>query len=186
MLYEYLKEDINLDEEIELDLPEGFMELEYQKQAVVSAKKILDAYNGVFLADVVGLGKTFISAMLAQQLPGGKLVICPPVLKDYWEETFFDFGIKKTRVESLGKLDQIIKDGTERYDYIFIDEAHRFRNEYTQGFEMIHQVCHGKKVILVSATPLNNTFDDIFKPIEALSDPQEINNSGSAESRKIL
>ncbi len=45
MLYEYMKEDINLDEEIELDLPEGFMELEYQKQAVVSAKKILDAYN---------------------------------------------------------------------------------------------------------------------------------------------
>ena len=71
MLYEYFKEDINLDKQIELDLPEGYLELEYQKQAVTSAKKILDAYNGVFLADVVGLGKTFISALLAQQLPGG-------------------------------------------------------------------------------------------------------------------
>jgi len=186
MLYEYLKEDINLDEEIELDLPEGFMELEYQKQAVVSAKKILDAYNGVFLADVVGLGKTFISAMLAQQLPGGKLVICPPVLKDYWEETFFDFGIKKTRVESLGKLDQIIKDGTERYDYIFIDEAHRFRNEYTQGFEMIHQVCHGKKVILVSATPLNNTFDDILSQLKLFQIPKKSTIPGVPNLEKFF
>jgi len=84
------------------------MELKYQKQAVVSARKILDAYNGVFLADVVGLGKTYISALLAQQLPGSKLIICPPVLKDYWEETFFEFGIQKFKVESLGKLDQVI------------------------------------------------------------------------------
>jgi superfamily II DNA/RNA helicase len=186
MLYEYLKEDINLDEEIELDLPEGFMELEYQKQAVVSAKKILDAYNGVFLADVVGLGKTFISAMLAQQLPGGKMVICPPVLKDYWEETFFDFGIKKTKVESLGKLDQIIKDGTEKYDYIFIDEAHRFRNEYTQGFEMVHQICHGKKVILISATPLNNTFDDILSQLKLFQIPKKSTIPGVPNLEKFF
>ena len=51
-------------------MPDGFLDLEYQKQAIMAAKKILDAYNGV-LADVVGLGKTFISALLAQQLPGG-------------------------------------------------------------------------------------------------------------------
>jgi superfamily II DNA or RNA helicase len=113
MLYEYLKEDINLDQEIELNMPLGFLDFMYQKQAVVSAKKILDAYNGVFLADVMGLGKTFISALLAKQLPGGKLIICPPVLKEYWEETFFDFGIS-AKVGSLGKLDQILKEGTER------------------------------------------------------------------------
>ena len=95
MLYEYLKEDINMDQEIEIDMPDGFMSLQYQQHAIVSAKKILDAYNGVFIADVVGLGKTFISAMLAQQLSGGILVICPPVLVEYWDETFFDFGVKK-------------------------------------------------------------------------------------------
>ena len=95
MLYDYFKEDINIDKQMELDLPEGFMDLEYQQQAVASAKKILEAYNGVFLADVVGLGKTFISALLAQQLSGGKLIICPPVLKEYWEETLFDFGVRK-------------------------------------------------------------------------------------------
>jgi len=108
MLYEYLKEDINLDQEIEIDMPEGFMDLQYQQQAIVSAKKILEAFHGVFLADVVGLGKTYISAMLAQQLGGGKLVICPPVLVDYWKDTFFEFGVKKYEIESLGKLDRIL------------------------------------------------------------------------------
>ena len=162
MLYEYLKEDINLDQEIDIDMPEGFMELQYQKQAIVSAKKILEAYQGVFLADVVGLGKTYISAMLAQQLAGGKLIICPPVLIDYWKETFFDFGVKKYEVESLGKLDKILKRDIDKYDTIFIDEAHRFRNEYTYGFEKLIEITYGKKVVLVTATPLNNTFQDIF------------------------
>jgi superfamily II DNA/RNA helicase/HKD family nuclease len=165
MLFEYFKEDINIDQEVDPHLPDGFMKLEYQQQAVVSAKKILDAYNGVFLADVVGLGKTFISAMLAQALPQGKLIICPPVLKEYWEQTMYEFSVSKFKVESLGKLDNILREGTDQYDYIFIDEAHRFRNEYTQGFEKLHQICLGKKVVLVSATPINNKFDDLFSQI---------------------
>ena len=166
MLYEYLKEDINLDQEIEVDMPEGFMDLQYQKQAIVSAKKILEAFHGVFLADVVGLGKTYISAMLAQQLGGGKLIICPPVLVDYWKDTFFEFGVKKYEVESVGKLDRILEIDIDKYETIFIDEAHRFRNEYTQGFEKLMEITYGKKVVLVTATPLNNTFLDIFNQIK--------------------
>lgn len=172
MLYEYLKEDINVDQEIEFDLPGGYLNLEYQRHAVVSAKKILDAYNGVFLADVVGLGKTYISALLARQLPGRKLVISPPVLQEYWYDTFSEFGVTRFKVESIGKLDHILRDGAEKFDYIFIDEAHRFRNEYTQGFEKIHEICFGKKVILVSATPLNNTFDDIYNQLKLFQIPR--------------
>ena len=172
MLYEYLKEDINVDQEIEFDLPSGFLNLEYQRHAVVSAKKILNAYNGIFLADVVGLGKTYIAALLAQQLSGRKLVICPPVLQDYWDETFFEFGVKQYKVESIGKLDHVLQDGADRFKYVFIDEAHRFRNEYTQGFEKIHEICFGKKVILVSATPLNNTLDDIYSQLKLFQIPR--------------
>jgi len=172
MLYEYLKEDINVDQQIEFDLPGGFLNLEYQRHAVVSTKKILEAYNGVFLADVVGLGKTYIAALLARQLPGRKLVICPPVLQEYWYETFSEFGVTRFKVESIGKLDHILQDGAEKFDYVFIDEAHRFRNEYTQGFEKIHEICFGKKVILVSATPLNNTLDDIYSQLKLFQIPR--------------
>lgn len=166
-LYEYLKEDINLDEEdLDVYLPDSFMELAYQKQAVTSARKILDAYGGVFLADVVGLGKTYISALLAQQLQGRILVICPPVLRDYWRETFFEFGIRGYEVESLGKLETLLQRDLKKFRYVLIDEAHRFRNEGTQSYDNLFQICAGKKVILVSATPLNNRISDIFNQLK--------------------
>jgi HKD family nuclease len=166
-LYEYFKEDINADEDMEFTLPDGFMDLSYQRQAVLSAKKILDAYDGVFLADVVGLGKTFITAMLLQQLPTGrKLIICPPVLSNYWKETLNQFYIPGFDVESLGKLEHLLKKGVDKYSYIIIDEAHRFRNELTSSYENLHKICKNKKVILVSATPLNNKLDDIKSQIK--------------------
>lgn len=172
LIYEYLEEDINLADEFEPYLPEGFMKLKYQNQAAIQAKKILETYNGVFLADVVGLGKTFIAALLLQQLQGRTLVICPPVLRDYWKDSLFDFGIRSFEVESLGKLENIIKKGLERYDYIVVDEAHRFRNENTQSYANLLDICRGKKVILVTATPLNNTIDDIFAQLKLFQAPK--------------
>ncbi len=172
-LYEYFQEDLNLDPENDhLYLPEGFMELAYQRQAVASARKILEAHGGVFIADVVGLGKTYIAAMLARQMAGRILVICPPVLQTYWEETFFEFGIRGFRIESLGMLEHVLRAGHERYDYVIIDEAHRFRNELTQRYEMLHEICFGKRVVLVSATPLNNAIDDIYSLLKLLQVPR--------------
>lgn len=172
-LYEYLKEKINLDQEEVLNpfLPPGFMDLEYQKDAVRDAKAKLEEYGGVFISDVVGLGKTYISAMLAQQLEGGNLVIAPPVLLDKnnpgsWPNVFHDFGVRQTNFESLGKLDDALKIDSRRYNNVFIDEAHRFRNDSTQMYEKLFKICRGKRVILVSATPLNNTPMDILSQIK--------------------
>ena len=152
-------------------LPENFMDLEYQKDAVRDAKMKLEEYGGVFVSDVVGLGKTFISAMLAQQLDGRSLVIAPPVLLDKdnpgsWPNVFSDFGVRQTNFESVGMLDKVLKRGVEKYTNIFIDEAHRFRTEAAQMYEKLFDICRGKRVILVSATPLNNTPLDILSQIK--------------------
>nr|WP_278279261.1 helicase-related protein [Syntrophomonas palmitatica] len=80
--------------------------------------------------------------------------------------------MRSFKVVSLGKLDEILKASHWKYDYVFIDEAHRFRNEITQGYEQLHQICHGKKVILVSATPLNNKIDDIFSQLKLFQIPK--------------
>ena len=165
-LYKYFKEDINIDEEADFNLPPGFMDLAYQRQAVLSAKKVLEAYGGVFLADVVGLGKTFISALLPQQLPGRKLIVCPPVLMNYWRETLNQFYVPGFEVVSLGKLREVRERGADKYRVVLIDEAHRFRNELTQGYEDLHAICRGKQVILVSATPLNNKLADILAQLK--------------------
>lgn len=171
LIYEYLQEDINLEDKYESFLPDGFKKLEYQEQAVIQALKKLDEYNGVFLADVVGLGKTFITAQLLQQLKGRILVVCPPVLQDYWKESLLEFRVP-AEVESLGKLEHIIRKGVTKYQYIVVDEAHRFRNESTQSYADLLDICRGKKVILVTATPLNNTIDDIFSQLKLFQSPK--------------
>lgn len=185
-IYEYLEEDINLEDDFEPYLPKGFMELRYQKQAATGAKKILETYNGVFLADVVGLGKTFITALLLQQLQGHILVICPPVLKEYWEESLNDFGVRSHRVESLGKLEHILSKDTSKYKYVVIDEAHRFRNENTQSYADLLDICRGKKVILVSATPLNNSIDDIFSQLKLFQAPKNSTIPGVLNLEKFF
>lgn len=167
-LYEFFKEEINADKEnFETLLPEGYMRLQYQIDAVTQARKKLDAYNGVFISDVVGLGKTYICAMLANSFKRNtyKLFICPPVLVDYWKSVLQEFDVSRCDVESLGKLDKIIARGTDKYSYIFIDEAHRFRNSGTDSFTNLHQICRGKKVVLISATPINNYTSDIENQI---------------------
>ncbi len=167
-LYEFFKEEINADKEnFETLLPEGYMRLQYQMDAVTQARQKLDAYNGVFISDVVGLGKTYICAMLANSFNRNtyKLIVCPPVLVDYWRSVLQEFDVARCDVESLGKLDKIIAKGTEKYSYVFVDEAHRFRNSSTEAFTELHQICRGKKVILISATPINNYTSDVENQI---------------------
>jgi len=166
-LYEYFKDELSQTQEMFLKyLPTKFMKLEYQEQAVLNAKKILLEYGGVFISDVVGLGKTYMAAMLADQLDGRNLVIAPPVLIDKtnpgsWPNVFSDFRVSAD-FESLGKLDDLIDRGTEKYTNVIIDEAHRFRTETTVTHEKLAEICRGKRVILVTATPYNNSPSDIL------------------------
>jgi superfamily II DNA/RNA helicase len=172
-LYEYFKDDLGIHDDVFLKyLPIEFKKLEYQEQAVLNAKKILDEYGGVFISDVVGLGKTYISAMLGGQLvnEGRILVIAPPVLLDKtnpgsWPNVFRDFNVPAT-FRSIGELDKIIKDGVEQYSHLFVDEAHRFRTENNATYEKLAEICRGKKVVLVTATPYNNSPRDILSQIK--------------------
>lgn len=171
LLYEYFKDELSqTDELFTRYLPVDFKRLEYQEQAVLNAKKILDEYGGVFVSDVVGLGKTYIATMLTGQIEGRTLVIAPPMLleKDNpgsWKNAFSDFRIHAD-FESIGKLDDILDKGTEKYQNIIIDEAHRFRTESNVTYEKLAQICRGKKVILVTATPYNNSPKDILSQIK--------------------
>jgi superfamily II DNA or RNA helicase len=171
-LYEYFKDELSRADEVFVKyLPENFKHFEYQEQAVLNAKKILEEYGGVFISDVVGLGKTYITAMLAEQLDGRTLVIAPPALLNKnnpgsWQNVFSDFHIPAD-YESIGKLDDAIKLTEQReYRNVIIDEAHRFRTETTVSYEDIAEICRGKRVILVSATPYNNSPKDILAQIK--------------------
>jgi len=183
-LYEYFKDELsNVDDLYSNKFPDNFKELEYQKQAVLNAKKIVEEYGGVFISDVVGLGKTYMTAMLVSQLGGRTMVIAPPTLLSSsnpgsWENVLRDFHISFKAV-SVGKLDEAIEEIERRkYDNIIIDESHRFRNESNTTYEKLAEICRGKRVILVSATPYNNSPKDILSQIKLFQSPKKSNIPG--------
>jgi superfamily II DNA/RNA helicase len=164
-LYEYFKEEINDDKTFQFNsdyVIDGFKPLQYQMDAVIQAKRMLAKHNGVFISDVVGLGKTYMCALLAKELVGRKLFIVPPVLIDYWEKVLRDFGVIGFKVISNGSLKKVTENKEyKEFTYIFIDEAHKFRNDQTDNYRMLDEICTNKQVILITATPQNNYVYDI-------------------------
>lgn len=172
-LYEYFKEQIDQPELDMNEFPDNFKQLKYQSDAVLTSQKIINNYNGVFLSDVVGLGKTFMGVMLCKNLDKKVLVIAPPHLVDEnnlggWDYAFKEFGFKSNQFDcvSLGKLDKVIENNDhQNYQIILIDESHRFRSAMSDNYSNLHEICKGKKVILISATPYNNSLNDLLSQI---------------------
>ena len=187
-LIEYFGKNIDYDPDTVGDLPKTFKKLSYQIDAVNQGFQMLLEHNGFFLADVVGLGKTVVAAMIAKRfmIANGSLntkilVVYPPALEKNWKNTFRQFGIDRhTKFISNGRLEKLIKGddlnywAKEDYDLILVDEAHRYRNHTSQMFSQLQRICKSprngeglvagtkKKVILISATPLNNRPQDLY------------------------
>lgn len=174
-----------------MDLPPGMRDLKYQRDAVVHGYSLLRKYDGFFLADVVGLGKTIVSAMIAKRFIGENgprtkiLVVFPPPVEDNWRSTFERFGITRRQAHfvSSGSLHKILDDNAagylapEEYDLVIADESHGYRNANTKSFDQLQRICRAprpqggnvagfrKKVILVTATALNNAPTDLLNQI---------------------
>ncbi|MBR2361017.1 MAG: DEAD/DEAH box helicase family protein, partial [Bacteroidaceae bacterium] len=174
-----------VEDDFTIQLPDGVKDLKYQKDAVIQGYQMLMQHNGLFLADVVGLGKTMIATMIAKRFveANGKntniLVVYPPALEDNWRNTFKLFGIyKKAQFVTNGSLSKVL-DGRDQYkdkeefDLIIVDEAHGFRSDSSGKYDELQRICKSprcnsglvrdtqKKVMLLSATPLNNRPDDL-------------------------
>jgi len=186
-LIEYFGKNIDYDPDTVGDLPKTYKKLSYQIDAVNQGFQMLLEHNGFFLADVVGLGKTVVSAMIAKRfmIANGSLntkilVVYPPTLERNWKTTFRQFGIDRhTKFISNGRLNKILEGdlnywAKEDYDLILVDEAHRYRNHTSQMFSQLQRICKAprngeglvpgtkKKVMLISATPLNNRPQDLY------------------------
>ncbi|MGB7533717.1 MAG: helicase-related protein [Halobacteriota archaeon] len=142
----------------------------FQKEAVQKACVILNRYDGVFICDVVGLGKTFIGAALLSQLGKRAVVICPPRIKNMWDKFGERFKIDIKTV-SHGALNKgVFDEDSELWKWrdrevVLIDESHYFRNSDTKRYYEMHPFLAGKKVILVTATPQNTSIWNIYNQI---------------------
>ena len=182
------------EDDFSMELPSGVMDLKYQRDAVIQGYQMLCRYGGFFLSDVVGLGKTVVATMIARRFAeanGGAtriLVVHPPAVEQNWKETFKTFDLsRRTQFVSSGSLHKVL-DGLENYrskeefDLIIVDESHNFRNSSTNAFDQLQRICKsprphgglvpgtGKKVMLLSATPLNNGPADLLNQILLFQD----------------
>ena len=172
VIYEYFEYAYSDNEDIQPPSQFGFTNLQYQLDAIKQGINTIEQHDGVIIADVVGLGKSIIATSIAQNLIqrgviDGGYVISPPNLQETWQDYLDSFSIHSIKVVSKGQLDKLearINQMSGRNDklLIIVDEAHSFRNEDTIGYAHLSSICAGHKVMLLSATPINNTSKDIF------------------------
>jgi superfamily II DNA or RNA helicase/HKD family nuclease len=192
-LIEYFGKSIDFDPNSAGDLPKGFKRFAYQTDAVNDGYNKMEKHGGFFLADVVGLGKTIVATQIAKKFyfkngfpeyRSRTLIIVPPALKDGWIETVDKFGLEGYDIFTNGSIHKIVR--PERYDLVIVDEAHKFRSDSSDAYNELQKICKSptrfksddgtpvaKKVMLISATPLNNKPEDIANLIYLFQDSKE-------------
>jgi len=161
----------------------------FQRDAATGIINKLETYNGCILADSVGLGKTFTALAVIKYYELRNrtvLVLCPKKLADNWTtykgnlknnplvkdrfsyDVLCHTDLLRDRGESLGmRLSQV---NWSNYDLVVIDESHNFRNDdafkdretrYQRLMNRIVRQGVRTKVLMLSATPVNNRFNDL-------------------------
>jgi superfamily II DNA or RNA helicase len=171
-LHEYFKDRISP------EAPSATVDLAaFQEEGRNEAIRLLDRHHSVLIADAVGLGKTYLGlSLLDHYVVGARkrsyrprgLVICPAQLREsVWKPILESYGlaIPVLSQEELGREDFDLK-RYGRYDVVLIDESHNFRNPATNRYRNLSRMLIGgrvnKKIVLMTATPINNSIWDLY------------------------
>lgn len=164
---------------------------DFQRDAVLAIINKLERYNGCILADSVGLGKTFTALAVVKYYENRNksvLVLCPKKLAENWN-TYKDNYVNNPIASDRLNYDVLFHTDLSRahgfsngldldrlnwgnYDLVVIDESHNFRNgagthanthenRYVKLMDKIIRVGVKTKVLMLSATPVNNRFVDL-------------------------
>lgn len=201
---------MQVEDDFSMILPDGIDDLRYQHDAAIQGYQMLLQHNGFFLADVVGLGKTIIATMIAKRFieANGRytriLVVSPPAVLKNWKDTFHLFKVKNSNAQfvSSGSLFKVINEsdnywGREEFDLIIVDEAHNFRHDATSSFSDLQKICKAprinrgkisgrKKIMLLSATPLNNRPKDFLAQIQLFQDTHSCTIEGIRDLAELF
>ena len=172
---------------------------DFQKDCVLSAIQKINKYNGCIIADSVGLGKTFEALAVIKYYElrqDNVLVLTPAKLYDNWnsfkgaykdsvlDETFyykimFHTDLSRYKGESRSGWD-LARFDWSKFDLVVIDESHNFRNRverdeeegFTRYQRLLYDVIKSNqktKVLLLSATPVNNSLKDLRNQISIIT-----------------
>ncbi len=161
----------------------------FQKDAVIGAINKLEKYNGCIIADSVGLGKTYTALGVIKYYEMRNkdvLVLCPKKLEANWNtyryndktnvlsedrlryDVLFHTDLSREKGISNGRTLENVNWGN--YGLIVIDESHNFRNNnpysdrenrYQKLIRTVIKEGIQTKVLMLSATPVNNRFNDL-------------------------
>lgn len=162
---------------------------DFQKDAVLGLINKLEKYNGCILADSVGLGKTFTALAVIkyyQERNKSILVLCPKKLSENWntyktnykdnilQADRFNYDVlyhtDLSRKKGFSNGNDLSRINWGNYDLVVIDESHNFRNNsarndretrYTRLLNNVMKTGVKTKVLMLSATPVNNKFTDL-------------------------
>lgn len=184
----------------------------FQQDAAIGIINKLESYNGCILADSVGLGKTFTALAVIKYYElrnRSVLVLCPKKLEDNWQtyrsnyktnilakdrlnyDVLFHTDLSRRTGKSSG-LD-LKKINWGNYDLVVIDESHNFRNndtykdKETRYQKLMNSVVRDgvkTKVLMLSATPVNNQFNDLRNQLALAYEGESENLSQKLKSGK--
>jgi SNF2 family DNA or RNA helicase len=173
----------------------------FQKDAVMGAIDKIEKYNGCIIADSVGLGKTFTALAVIKyyELRNDRvLVLAPKKLRENW--TIYTLNDKRN-IFSADRFNYDVLNHTDlsrtsgysgeinlatlnwsNYDLVVIDESHNFRNNppvkgritrYQRFMNDIIKAGVKTKVLMLSATPVNNRMNDIKNQIAFITEGRD-------------
>ena len=165
---------------------------QYQKDGYNSLIEIANRYSGAFLCDGVGLGKTFVGLMLIERFvkkerknvvlmvpASARISVWETTIKKYIPEIlegFYPFKIINHTDLLLEKNKNLMQQISEQAEIIIIDEAHHFRNRSSNRYrKLFDMMCiePQKKMFMLTATPINNSFLDLQHLIELFTHRQD-------------
>lgn len=157
--------------------------LSFQREAVERASAILARRGGVLIADSVGLGKTHVAAELIRRALDDRRRVCvvgPSALERHWRAALRDVGpcdwISYVGLSRSGMLPR-------RHDLVVFDEAHALRNPATRRYRAASALCSNAQVVLLSATPVNNSVWDLYHLLRLFAGDRHFRDAGVASLR---
>jgi superfamily II DNA or RNA helicase len=131
----------------------------HQRRAVARIRQLLRLAGGAMLADATGLGKTFVALAVAAQVER-LLIVVPAALVDAWRHSAGRAGVNAIFV-SAERLSRGAVPPVADPELVIVDEAHHFRNPRTKRYASLAAICDRSRVLLLSATPLQNRREDL-------------------------
>ena len=132
---------------------------EHQRRTAARLVSMIARHGGALLAEPVGLGKTFSALAAAVQVDGNLLIAAPAALRTMWQQALNDCGTTASIIthEALSRGAR----PSSTPSLVIVDEAHRLRSPSARRYDALAAICLRAKVLLITATPLQNRRDDL-------------------------